>query len=93
MLEKIFHDYNEDEKFVSGIFGDWLNKTTESIKDNAFEIAMNTIGGIGSILLYMSITCIAVGVFCLIFNFNKPLRIGFIGFMISMILIVIGGVA
>ncbi|MCE5214359.1 MAG: hypothetical protein LLF83_06520 [Methanobacterium sp.] len=83
---------NEDStKFVGGWIGDWLDNAGAALKDNAFELAMSALAWVGNLLLYVSMTLIAVGVYCLIFKYKKPLKVGFIGFLISIILIVLGG--
>lgn len=86
------HKINMDQEIIGGWLGDQLSNAGDYLGDKAYEGFITFIGWVDNVMLYVSITIIAFGIYCLIFKYTKPLQIGFICFLISMMLIVIGGV-
>jgi hypothetical protein len=90
-IYKIFLAEEKETKIIGGWLGDQLHKAGDFAVDKFFDLILTIIEWAGAILLYASIVVVAFGIYCLIFQYKKPLKIGFIMFLISMVLIVIGG--
>lgn len=83
---------NGKTEIIGGWLGTALDKAGDAMIDGIFNFIIKTIGFLGNISLYVSIVIIAFGFYCLIFQYRKPLKIGFIIFIVSMMMIVIGGI-
>lgn len=83
---------NGKTEIIGGWAGDALDKAGSWLGDKAFDGFITLIGWIGSVTLYVSIAIVAFGVYCLIFQYKKPLKVGLFIFIISMVLVMIGGI-
>lgn len=75
----------------NGIIGGWAGDILEYANMDAAQKVMAIMGFLGTIALYVSLILVVVGFYCIIFNYRKPLKIGLIGFLVSIICIMIGG--
>jgi hypothetical protein len=87
---EVFIMDNAVQNYVNnGKWFDWSTFGKPNLDPNMYGDSswlLDKISMIGEIGVYVSIIVIAVGFFCLIFNFRKPLKWGFIGFGISALL-------